>query len=217
MSPGSGSPPKSTYRRPGRSVLGHARARECNSRRRPIAHRPWGGRGAAHDVLAIRLDDVTAVDERGVLPVAAQDPVDKPRAVAGVDPVVIRAARQEVVAAHPAHAVATTAADQRVGAAAADQHVVAATALDGLDTGMDIVALAGQAVVRSGADRHAHRLPALAVEHDVAAAPARQLVRSEAPAEGVDTRPALQIVGARAAERPVIARAAMSRSDPVLP
>ena len=217
VSPGSGSPAE---RVPTVVPTGWFSAtlvgRERDSRSAPaILRRRRGGGAPADDVLTARVDDVDGIDERRVIPAAADHAVDgtrlrraprRRRALAGVEPVVAVGADQHVTAALAEKTILAPAAEQPVRAAVAGEHVVAAPALDALDVGLDVVALTGDAVVRPGADRHDHRYTALAIDHDVATRPTGHAVGPEAAAEDVVTRAAAHVVGAGATEGPVITR-----------
>ena len=223
VSPGSGSPAE---RAPTVVPTGWFSATLVGESAIPVGARcpaEAGLQGRPDDVLAARVDDVDRIDERSVIPGAADHAVDgtglrraprRRRALAGVDAVVAAGADQHVTPALADNTILAPSAEQAVGGAVTGDYVVAAPALDALDVGLDVVALAGQAVVRPGADRHGHPQTALAVNHDVAPRPTGQSVGPEAAAEDVATRAAANVVGTGAAERPVVAGAAL---EPIAP
>ena len=125
--------------------------------------------GVVH-VQGPEVDDVALIDERRVVPLAALDAVDG-RAhlgraagglVASVEPIGAGSAHQHVASAHAAEAVVASSAEQAVRATVAGQHIVAPAAHDVLDVALDVVALAGDAVVRAAAHGDADRPGALA-------------------------------------------------------
>jgi hypothetical protein len=82
-------------------------------------------------------------------------------------------------------AIPAAPAEQLVPGVVPDQQIVATAAAHVLHIAVHVVALAADAVVRALADRHPHRPAALAVEDDVPARTAGQIIRAEPAAEAV--------------------------------
>jgi hypothetical protein len=167
------------------------------------------------DHVLAPLDDVLRIDERRVLPAAADHPVRRPclcraarrsRTLTRVDPIVAAATLEHVTATAAHKEIPAALAEQLVPRAVPDQQIVATAAAHVLHIAVHVVALAADAVVRALADRHPHRPAALAVEDDVAARAAGKIVRAEAAAKAVVVCAATQSVSARAAIRLVVAR-----------
>ena len=94
---------------------------------------------------------------------AAEQVVDEGERIEGVELVVARAADEPIVAGAAGELVRAGLAGEPVRLGVADQRVVARAAAQLLDVGLDLITLAGRAVVGAVADREVEGLRALRI------------------------------------------------------